>query len=239
MIQRFFKPTIFIIITLALLAFGYMPGEATESNSYEDVLVFEEDFSSDKGWIDESNGHIYRDTVNERLVYNVIRNETRRWLMPIKISPDSFELSFRFNVTGGGGNKHFYVGLVEELGFPITTGAGIQSSGAFLGLFSLGGYGTRVALLESYQSGDFSLPLNGDNGIPYGGYNVWHRVSLSVDSGNWTVTLWDDLGTQLGQESGTFTDSHSVYNYIFIGLDQMGNGWEWSTGYIDDISVYH
>ena len=90
-------------------------GPVWEFTTVSSNLIFEDDFSSDKGWIDESGGNLYRDTTNQWLVYNTSRADTRRWLMPISMNSSNFQLEFRFNVTSHSGNGKMIVGLVETL----------------------------------------------------------------------------------------------------------------------------
>ena len=59
---------------------------------------------------------------------------------------------------------------------------------------------------------------------------------MIINNGNWVVKLYNNLGILAGSESGSLSNSHSSYGYIYLGLDDL-DGWEDQTGHIDNISV--
>jgi formylglycine-generating enzyme required for sulfatase activity/PKD repeat protein len=216
---------------------GNRDGFRCASGINEYTVLFSDDFSTDKGWTDESAGNIYRDVSNEWLVYNTYRSEKRRWLMPINASSDKVELTFDFNVTGASGNGMAWVGLVEEMEYPGNPFPNADASGIYVGLYRDTLYGTRVGLSEKYGDGTDSWTLDFETGIDYGSLNAWRKASLVIDNGDWTLTVWDDGENELGSKNGTMVDSHTDYAYIYVGMDDFGNGWETESGHIDDISL--
>jgi hypothetical protein len=190
-----------------------------------DTLI-EDDFSSDLGWIDESGGNLYRDTSNKWLVFNTNRGETRRWLMPISLSTTSFQLDFNLNVTSNYGNGKMIVGLIETLD-NVSAWPGVASSGYFAHISQ-----SAIGFFEKYD--DDTLIYYPD---PLGfSQNSWYQVSIIVDVGNWSLTLFDNTGTLIDTQSGTLSNSHTGYSYIYLGLDNL-SGFETLTGYVDDVSV--
>ena len=62
--------------------------EVSATTTAQAALIFEDDFSTDKGWTDESSGNIYRDAANEQLVWQVRRDDTRRYYIHIDAKSD-------------------------------------------------------------------------------------------------------------------------------------------------------
>lgn len=197
-------------------------------------LLFSDDFSTDKGWVDESNGYIYRDPTNEWLVWDVTRSDTRRYYYPIDAMADPIQLDFRFNVTGASGNGMVWIGLTERIEYPGSAWPGVGATGVFVGLGRDMGLWPNywAAMIEKYEDGSSVL----NNRINYGSLNQWRRLSLVVENNEYTMTVWDDSDNQLDQITGPLSGDHSTYQYIMVVFDGTG-GWESQQGYFDEIMI--
>jgi hypothetical protein len=225
---------------------GASVGGASESssNAQATTLIFSDDFSTDKSWTDESGGYIHRDTANQWLLWQVQRDVTRRYYIPINADSGYIRLNYRFKVTDAGGNGDVFFGLVENL-------SGAQNRATFpTGFFINMGHDTIGLDLAhhyvTYSDHEPEQPPPGDCGsyacvdpatyLNLEAMNVWRRIELVIDHGNWTMTLYDDNNVQMDQSSGTMASTHSRYQYLMIFRDYTG-GWEWENGLLDDIEL--
>jgi hypothetical protein len=221
-----------MIAVLGLVAFLPLWSPATADTTH---LLFSDDFSTDKGWIDESNGYIYRDVTNEWLVWSVTRSQTRRYYVPISASPDFLQLDFRVKQTGAGGNGGTGFSLVESLEGP-PPGHFFRASGFQVHVTRDTLWGPRVRMGAKYENGDY-VGLTTPGSIPYSSMNVWLDVRLTIDDQVATLTVWDENHNELGQRVLVLPQSHSGYHYFGIIFDAE-TGWEWATGYLDDIEIW-
>jgi hypothetical protein len=219
------------VILILIIVFTAYP---LTVNAEDMSLIFTDDFSIQKDWIDESNGHIFRDASNQWLVWNVNRSDKRRYLIPINAQADQIELNFRFNMTGADGNAGTHFGLIENLEGPYTLYA--EVSGVWVDIGWNTSYGKKVTVTAKYSDGTFTQHPT-SQGVSYGPFNTWRRGRLSVSNGEATVIVWDENGNELGQKSIPMSQSHSAYNYLMVFFDGHG-GWESGSGYLDDIEVW-
>ncbi|UCG24442.1 MAG: hypothetical protein JSW55_00080 [Chloroflexota bacterium] len=226
-LKRFVK-LLLVMMFISLLSISVVAAEDHAS------LLFFDDFSSDKGWTDESGGYIHRDASNEWLAYQVSRNTQRRYFIPINAASDSIQLDFRFNVTSAGGNGDVHIGLIEDLDNP-GTGWPFDATGVIVQVTRDTLWGPRVLVMAKYSDG--ALQLNPIESAPnYGALNTWRQASFMLNGSSWTTVVRTDDGTELGRQSGTLSGSHNEYRYLMVSRDQIG-GWEWQNGYLDDIEV--
>jgi hypothetical protein len=204
-------------------------------NAETSEVIFEDNFSTNKGWIDQSNGYIYRDTINNWLVWQTHRNYTRRYYIPISASPSSIHFEFRFRVTSFYGNGSVAFGLVENLDAPVQH-AEIDATGFFVRIFRYTeGSGINWVLPAlNYQNGDWYYPW--EKKIDFQSINTWRKVVLDIQQHNWQLSVLTDSGNIIGQSSGTLPAQHSAYNYLMVVFDRV-TGWETANGYIDDVII--
>jgi formylglycine-generating enzyme required for sulfatase activity/plastocyanin len=193
--------------------------------------LFYDDFSTAKEWVDESNGAIYRDEENEWLVWESSRAETRRYYIPINGINNEISLTFRFNATGSSGNGMMYIGLAEDLTWPGDPFPGVDLSGTFINL-STGGFGTGIGVVNRYSDGTSEY----DYRSIFHSLNTWYEARIDIIDSEWELTLFDDNGDEVGQSHGTYSQPFSNFNYIWLGMDEIG-GWETMRGYFDDIRL--
>jgi hypothetical protein len=243
--RRFTMLPIFIAVLASIV---FLPATAiasptqSEANAVDETLLFEDDFSSDRGWIDESNGHFYRDETHEWLYFATRRSDPRRYYYPIDASADSIRLQYRFNVTDVSGNGGVIIGLVEDLysAEPSYRRDFNDATGFFTRLSRFGDFvrWKRVTAAAQYNDRDwYGFPRDFPTFINFQSLNAWRQVDLVIDSLNWTLTVSDNSGNQLGQLSGTMPAQHREYQYIMIFRDESP-GSESARGHLDDIRIY-
>ena len=194
-----------------------------------------DDFSTEKGWIDQSLGNFYRDTTNNWLVYQTHRDYTRRRYIPINVQANNVHLEFRFKVTQVDGNGSVAIGLVENLDAPVQY-AEIDATGFFLRIIGYfeDGNTNWVVPVANYQNGQWYNPW--EKKINFQNINVWRKASIDLSQGNWLLRILDDSGNVIGQSGGMLPYQHNAYNYLAVIFDQVG-GWETASGIIDDILI--
>jgi len=217
-----------LIVCISLL----LPLQIINASSISQI--FFDDFSTENDeWVDESNGHIFRSEENQWLEYYSARSATQRYYIPVNAEAEHVEFNFRFNTLFRNGNGGVAIGLVENLNAPLPVTP--KASGFFV---HIGGWkgNSMVKYGSSYLDGTFDS-MSSDLAIKYGPFNTWRHLSLIIDDGNWKIVVDDDNGNVIGQLTGTMSQKHSGYNYIFVGNDYYG-GWEDQKGLIDDIYLY-
>ncbi len=153
--------------------------------------------------------------------------------------PIMFGSCINSEITDTGGNSDALFGLVEALsgaqyglaGFP--TGFFVSMAHDTLGIDHadpLVTYSDR----PSYWSWN---PYDASTYINLGGVAVWRQVDLTIDHLSWTLSVYTDQGSLLGQLTGTLPAQHSSYAYLMLFRDQT-SGWEYEQGLLDDIEVY-
>jgi hypothetical protein len=192
-----------------------------------------DDFSSDLGWIDESHGEMYRDVVNEWLVWTAARDQTRRYYMPINGQATNIGLRFDFMLAQCGGNGMMYIGLAEDLTWPGDAWPGFDVTGAMVQILCQSVY--QVGVWHKYPDGTEDVHSN-PNGINYD-TGWWNTVEFVISGTNWTLTVYNGSGVQLGQITGTFSDEFSEFNYLWLGMDYIGTT-DWMRGYFDNIELW-
>ena len=87
---------LFLLIVLVLLVLG----TGIETSAASSSLLLEDDFSTDKGWVDESGGFIYRDASNEWLILSGKPQYPAPSITCLSTPPRILSRSdFRFNTT--------------------------------------------------------------------------------------------------------------------------------------------
>jgi hypothetical protein len=208
--------------------------------------LFSDDFSSDKGWEDESDGHIQRDPDQEQLVWEVEGDPSYVYYMPVDIQPDWVKLTFRINLLAGGGNNHIFVGLVEK---GRDVGADPSNRpGFYLSIGHDAGVGTYLHhhIIYADQPTEKLTPPEGCADITCtpqtaylqpGPWGTWNNVALTITGNTWDVVLSDASGREIGRMSGITDATHDGYEGIILSSTILRT-WEWLHGYVDDIQLY-
>jgi len=195
-------------------------------------IIFEDGFSTDKGWIDESGGNIFLDETNERVEWNVVRSDTRRYYIPINAISEHVKVSYHFNVANFGGNGNVNIGLVEDL-VANTQHFDYAATGIFARINHHDGW-NGIGVDAVFHDLDL-YRMTGDR-INIGNTGTWLQVEMTVDQRAWNLKLKDEAGTLIGERSGTLPKEHTAYKYFMIFKDET-SGWENSRGFFDDLEI--
>ena len=238
----------FLILVSTILVFSLLIPKPTQSKSSTanapvlSAVTFSDDFSTAKGWVDQTGGTFTRDTVNQYLSWAVSRSAVRRYYIPIDSATDNIRFSFRIKLTGAGGNGGVDFGLVENL-------SGAQERSTYPTGFFISSKIDTCGMIYANHTIHYSTlppdepPPGGCGGwccvdpaywLNIGSANVWSRIELVISSPNYTLTLYNSSDVQIDQVVGTMSGTHDRYRYIMLFLDGQG-GWESETGLLDDI----
>lgn len=195
--------------------------------------IFADNFSTDEGWTDQSEGRVFRDKHWEALTWKTSRDTTTRYYIPLNMGTTNLTLSFRFNVFEFSGNGSLAFGLAEELQAPKQISE-VNATGFF----------TRIA---RFDNSNWIYPLaifndgthfesSRENWLNFPQDNTWYRVNIDINQTNWSVTLMDESDNSLGKLSGSLDEKHTEYRYLILVFDKVG-GWESANGMLDDILI--
>ena len=198
-------------------------------------LVFADDFSAVKAWLDESNGNIFRDSTNEWLAWTVTRAQTRRFYALTDVPSNDVDMSFRFQLSSVLGNGSIYFGLAEDLD------GSLHNPTFPTGFFLMVGTYAQLKIVYPHitYADDYPNSWNPDDTSTYlnfGSLGLWRQCDVVIKDGQWRVQLLDENGGLLDEISGTLPKAHSRYNYFMIFLDEVG-GWETTSGLFDDLYI--
>lgn len=218
------------------------PGEYQTDELYgkKTRVPYFDDFSSDKGWTNETSGDF---TIRDgRLAWNVKRDKVQKMYVPIEEYSGAFRLSFDFQLTYRQNNVWLEVGLAESL-----TGAQDDPANDPIGTFVKFGWvggGTPYSVYyviplarypdQSSYNGHFE-PRAPSTYIAYT-EDRWYNAVLEVIGTSWRLTVKDSSGRQLGERTGSFPAGFGVYKYIYIG-NPDNEDWPEGNGYLDNLAV--
>jgi hypothetical protein len=221
------------LVTIGVLVIGGVPAGI---KAQEQVTIFEDDFSNDQNWTDESDGAIYRDAVDEVLVWQTGSDAARRYTIPLEAEAGAVQLRFRVNVTEAGESGGVFIGLAEALtgamdNADTPTGVSVALNHTTTGM-------TIAYPWITYADQAAQMVADMDDETTYvdlGALGVWVDVELGIEAGAWTLTVMDDDGAELGQISGEMNAEHAAYNYLMVFYE--GADWESLSGQLDDVVV--
>jgi formylglycine-generating enzyme required for sulfatase activity len=209
-------------------------GGAQPATVQTQSVVFRDDFSTDKGWINETGGRFYRDAANGWLSWNVDRSADLRYYIPITPFSSDFRLQVRLRATDWNSNDSLYIGLVENMEGPHP----VFATGAFFAFGWHGGVGNKINPHIAFLDG--TPPIGWDSYDPatYITYSLdrWYRVSYEIAGGTWSLTVFDDFGTEVGHLSGAMPSTHTAYHYVMLG-NRLTDGAQPGFGLLDDLVV--
>ena len=225
-------------IGIVLLLVGIMALGAPSAGLFaqDDSALFEDDFSSDQGWLDESDGAITRDDAEEVLVWQTDNESAQRALIPLDVEAGSVKFAFRVTVTDAGASGGVFIGLAEAL-----SGA-LDNADAPTGVFVALNH-TATGMTVAYpwityadQAAQMAADLDDDTTtIDLGELGTWLNVELVIEAGTWTLSVADDTGDQIGEISGAMNAEHAAYTHLIVFYE--GADWEALSGQLDDVVV--
>ena len=225
--------TIVILVALLLSQGATTLAEPTSPDVFSDnprvaaaSIPFSDDFSTDKGWTNQTSEHFYRDTTNEWLSWHIHRSTDEKYYIPITPYSGDFRLEAKVKATYWANNCNFYFGLADSL-------TGERPTGLFVDFGWFGGFAERRFIRPVGFYSDTS-PYRGDR-ITYN-MDEWYRVVFEVVGLNWTVTVYDESENMTDQKTGTFPAVHDSFNYITLWSPDNGD-WPTGDGLFDNLVV--
>lgn len=212
-----FSPRQVAAAALALMLIGSCSDDPTSpARTY--TLAFEDDFSSDLGWTDETDGRFVRQ--GGVLECWIDRSEVQKMYVPISPYHGDFEMEFDFRFDWGGG-LWLEIGLAQELSGALNDPVN-DAIGAFVQLGRFGEYGgcyvvplaryrTQKAYRANFDAYDYQTFIEYSAGS-------WCHAKMEVVGRYWRLTLAErETGVKIGQKTGTFPAAFGLHKYIYIG----------------------
>jgi hypothetical protein len=250
----------FVILATLFSLLGTKPAVAdVQAQAFNSVsscsnVIFSDDFSTNKGWTDQSSGTVYRDTTNQRLVLDYRRDTPMHYYYPINGNSNCIQLELYFKVTGNSGNGLMWFGLAES-NTAVSPVVAMDRPGIYFAPDTT----MKMQFISLYTDGTLSFINGEDSTINYGSYNEWRKAILTVNGTAWTLQVYKDDGvgvwpillpplqadtdsldaasdgTLLGTMSGTLPHQHTAYKYVMLAFNTVG--WEHMTGFLDSVKV--
>ncbi|MFC0878739.1 T9SS type A sorting domain-containing protein [Saccharicrinis sp. FJH2] len=211
-------------------------------NDSEDLynLPFRDDFSTDKGWINETNGDFVIN--NDQVEWNADRDIVQKMYIPISEYEGDFELQFDYQITDRQSNIWLEVGLANAM-----SGAYSDPVNDPLGTFLTVGWTGGGTAYSAYYIRPGARYPDKETDQPYFDHtdpstylsfteDEWYTIKMEVVGQNWRITVYDSNGNQTGQKAGLFSDPLNSYNYIYL-CNSDDEDWPEGNGYLDNLSV--
>jgi hypothetical protein len=198
------------------------------------TLLFLDDFSTAKGWTDNTlGGDVVRNATSQRLEWTARQSRALHYTIPIYATNDPIQLDFRFRVNSTQDTSLLWVGLANELNDLSPSVAGADLAGTFVGIDT----SNKIQLMSLYPDRSYTQVDSAASTLTYNGQVTWQRAILTITGTDWTMVLKDDTGAEMGEMSGTLPRQQDHYDYLVLMYDSgTGDGFE--GGYLDDIYVY-
>lgn len=197
-------------------------------------IIFEDDFSTDKGWISNPPNEIFRDANQENVDFYTNRGNVQSMYHSIDPLQDDFELSVDVNLEDTNANGFIYIGLTDDINNVDWYWKGL---GIVIGRYA-GFYFAEVA--AKYSDGSMYVSMS-DNPSEDKHINIltnkWYTYKLTKDGQNWKLDAYDENKNLAGSISGEFTGDFSVpFNYVLFGNGDASQ-WETADGKIDNFRL--
>jgi hypothetical protein len=228
-----------IICLVVLIAAGFLSC-GDNSTVPQQQLLFWDDFSTNTGWVNETDGAYF--VRGERLLCQVRRDRVQKMYVPIPAYTGGFTMDFDFMWDRGDGNVWLEVGLAESLSGALNDPVN-DPTGAFL---QLGRQGPRDEGRSYYI---FPLARYRDESFYHGGFDAsdfvtylsysedaWYHARLEVTGLHWRLTLANDTGEEVGRKTGTFPHPFGSFKYVYIG-NPDDEDWAEGLGYLDNLRL--
>lgn len=198
-------------------------------------IIFEDDFSSDKGWITSTPSNFIRDASENNLHWNI--NEcSLKYYQVINPLADDFNLSVDMIFDAELGNTPIDVGLYEDIDYysPLDTSNLDIRFSKFCNQF-------MVTIRGTYADGQrFDYPCLdcACTGLHVKlEYGKWYTVKLVKAGSKWYLSVYNKSDNNfVDTASGTFTGEFNAFKYIYIG-DLLCGGQENAYGRLDNIKL--
>ena len=232
------QPGMPLLESLAAIVYSHLGGPTpSPPQPPASTVSFYDDFSADKGWANETGGDFVLNSADGYVAWHVDRSVDEYFYIPLELAGGDVRFEARVQATSWGNNCNFYFGLAESL-------SGWQErptwpAGLFVDVGWFGaGVGNRIAPLITYADRSDFVWWDAGNPATYISYeqNRWYRVGLTVAGGQWTVTVRDDAGNEVGRLSGNLPAPHSGYRYFVLFNPKDGDR-PTGDGLFDDLSV--
>ena len=207
-------------------------------------ILFEDDFSKDKGWISSPSSEIYYDAPNGAIVWHARRDRTQYMYHGTPIITGDFTIKVDGIIDKRTNNCWIEIGLSDRTEFTSGKMNGISI------MFGWFGGGTRYHHYYAYVRGQYKdgskfTSTSGHitpNADTWSGYinlseDTWYRFNLTRKGKTWILLATNvSAGIQVGSLSGTFDGNLPPLKYVyFSNLDQ--NDWPTMNGRLDNISI--
>lgn len=204
--------------------------------------IFEDDFSSDKGWISSPPLDIVRDSKGNNVKWHADRSYDQRMYHSIDPITGDINLKVDAMISDATNNCDIKVGLIDDINNVLS------SSGLLLQIGYYGG-GTPythwyACVLGRYNDGTGFTSTTGEvvpSSDTWGGYvpispSKWYSYELAKAGSHWSLMVHDANGRSVGSLSGELTGDFSPFRSVYIGnLDTYD--WPSANGKIDNIKI--
>jgi len=208
------------------------------------TILFEEDFSTDKGWISEPKKDIFRDAINKNIAWHARRNRMQYMYHSIPNYTGDFTLRINGIIEKRTNNCWIEMGLTDRAKFTKGAMPGIAI------MFGWFGGGTPYHHYYAYvrgqcKDGEKFTSTTGHitpSKDTWAGYiklskDTWYHFILAVKGNTWELIVKNSAtGAHIGSLSGILKGKLPSLNYVyFANLDK--NDWPTMAGRLDNISV--
>jgi hypothetical protein len=180
--------------------------------------AFEDNFSTDNGWIsDPSSGRYYikYDAANQNVDFHTYRGSVQKMYHTIDPINGNFELNIDANLEGTNANGFIYIGLTNDINNVDWYWKGL---GIVIGEYA-GYHFAQVA--AKYGDGSMYFSLSDDPAKDKHitiSTNKWYTYKLITNGQNWRLDAYDENKNLAGSISGEFTGSFSIpFSYVLFG----------------------
>jgi len=216
---------------------------STDGSSIGNVL-FEDDFSTDKGWTSSPPSDIARDPSENNVRWHVDRSYDQRMYRSIDPVTGDFKFKVDLMILDATNNNDLRVGLVDDINNLLS------SSGLFVQIGYYGGgtpYQHWYALVSGrYCDGTVFTSATGDvtpSEDTWSGYislspGIWYSCELSKTGSSYELKVYDANGGLVGSLSGEIPGCLAPFKYVYIG-NYDTKDWPTANGRLDNILIYN
>ena len=201
------------------------------------ALPFEDDFSTDNEWGNETADNFVWDATNGWLAWHIHRATSELFYLPVESYEGDVWFEAKVNATAWIGDADLWFGLAEAL---EPSSVANVPPGMYV---QFGRYGEQignfVAPFVSNLNQDDFITWDGQDPTSYIGYeaNQWYRVRFIKVGLDWRVEVYDEQEAMVGVVSGVLPAEHTAYEYFVVyspddGVEDTGDG------FLDEVKIY-
>lgn len=233
------------IMVVCLIMLGVIAVNSVVAKGSELSTLFEDDFSTDKGWTSSPASDIVRDSAEKNVHWRTDRSYVQSMYHSIDPLTGDFKLHVDAMITDTTNNCWIAIGLTDDVK---------EVSGSWEGLaLKIGwfGGGTPYHYWYAYVGGkyDDGTTFTSTTGhvTPYestwDGFvsispNKWYSYELTKTGSNWKLMVYDEDEKLVGSLSGELTGSFSPFKYVYFGNGDT-HDWPSANGKIDNFQLLH